>query len=304
MANGSRHSMYYIVEATYGTTPNTPSMTKLRHTATTLGLQKDTLSSNELRSDRNVTDFRMGQNKIGGKIDLEVINSADFEDLLEACLCGTWSTNVLKNGTTRRSFSLLKYYEDLGAGNTPYHLFTGLEVASVNVKIPTNGIATASFDFIGQGLALSESAPSGATLGSASVTQPMDSFTGTVEEGGASIAVITSMNFTIDNGLDRRFVLGSRNTIRPDMGKCMVSGELECFFESKTLLDKFINDTNSSIKVTLVEGTSTLMFEFNEVKYTGGYPEVPDDKALILKMPFQAVYDAVDTATIKVTRSA
>ena len=60
MANGSRHSMRYVAEATYGTTPATPAFKPIRHTSTTLGLSKESLQSEEIRDDRQIADFRHG----------------------------------------------------------------------------------------------------------------------------------------------------------------------------------------------------------------------------------------------------
>ena len=90
MANGSRHSMFYVPEATYGTTPANPAWKPIRHTGTTLGLSKDSISSEELRSDRMIADFRQGANQVGGDIKFE-LSFLSFDDLLEAVLGGTWT---------------------------------------------------------------------------------------------------------------------------------------------------------------------------------------------------------------------
>lgn len=304
MADGSRHAAYYIAETVWGTTPATPSMTKLRHTGCSLGIEKDTLSSAELRDDRNIADFRMGQNKAGGTIDMESINDAGFEDLLAAACCGTWNTNVLKNGTARQSFSVLRYFADLGAGNKPYHISTGVEIASVDFKVTANAIVTASFEAIAQDYTAGESAPTGAVLGTASTTTPMDAFTGSILEGGSSIATVTEFSFKLDNNMDRRFVIGSRDTIRPSVGRCNVSGSCTAYFDNGTLLDKFLNDTSSSMSIQLTAGSDSLTILFPKIRYTGGKPDVKGDGPIMLTMPFQAVYDSTEGAAIKFTRSA
>lgn len=304
MANGSRHAAWYIKEVAYGTTPATPSMTALRHNKFDLGVDKDTLSSAEIRADRNIADFRMGQNKAGGSFEMYSLNDAGLEDFLAAALGSDWATNVLKNGTTRTSFSILRNFGDLGAGNTPYHLFDGCEIASFDLKVGTNSLATFGFEVINQGFSTSESAPTGATLGTPSTTAPMDAFTGVVEEGGASIAVVTEFSLKVTNNLDRRFVVGSKETLRPSEGRFVCTGEISAYFESGALYNKFINDTASSLKVALTEGTSTLEIFVPNIKYTGSRLPVNDDGPIMLKMPFQAIYSSADACALRITRSA
>ena len=88
MANGSRHSMRYIAESTYGTTPATPAFKPIRHTSTTLGLSKESLQSEEIRDDRQIADFRHGAYQVGGDMNIE-LSFASFDDLLEAVLLTT-----------------------------------------------------------------------------------------------------------------------------------------------------------------------------------------------------------------------
>jgi hypothetical protein len=306
MSNGSRVSAYAIAEATYGTTPATPSMARLRMTGIDLGTDKDTLSSKELRSDRQVTDFRMGQNKVGGTISAELVDDALLDALLEATLCGTWTADVLKNGTTRRSFSILEYFEDLGAGNKPYHLFTGVEFASLEVKLQPNGLATIDFDTIGKTATRSETAPTGATLAEASTTSAMDSFTGSLTEGGSGNIIVTEVSFKVDNGMDRQFVIGSRDTIRPSIGMSNVSGSLTAHFDSAALLDKFLDETLSSLAVAITDNAgvpNTRTFTFPSIRYTGGRVPVKDDGPLIVTLPWQAVYNDSLGAAMSVART-
>ena len=85
MANGSRHSMRYVAEATYGTTPATPAFKPIRHTSTTLGLSKESLQSEEIRDDRQIADFRHGAYQVGGDMNIE-LSFASFDDLLAPVL--------------------------------------------------------------------------------------------------------------------------------------------------------------------------------------------------------------------------
>lgn len=93
MSDSSRHNLSYIVESVFGTTPTNPLMKRLRHVACSLGLSKTTLISEELRSDRQITDYNHGMKQTGGDITAE-LTYATLDDLLEATLCGTWTVKA------------------------------------------------------------------------------------------------------------------------------------------------------------------------------------------------------------------
>ena len=302
MANGSLHSLYLIPEATYGTTPATPALLTVRHTGCSLGTDKDSMQSEELRADRQIADFRMGQNKVGGGVDVEVSTDVQFTTLLEALLGGTWTANVLKAGVTRRWFSMLRKFGDAGF-DKPYLLFTGVEIASAEFKITPDKIATASFDTVAKTMTVSATAPTGATFPATAVAaSPMDAFTGTIKEGGSVIGVVSDLSFKLDNGVDRRFVIGSKDTILPQIGRSNVTGSMTAYFESAAMLEKFLNETQSSLEFTLTAGAKTLTFLLPAIKYTGGKPDVSGEGSITLQMPFQAVYDATEATNIKITR--
>lgn len=302
MANGSQHAAYFIAETVYGETPNTPTMVAVRHTDFDIGLDKDTIKSAEIRSDRNVTDLRMAQNKCGGSFGMEVLNDVGFETFMAAVFGSDWVTGELVNGVTRKSFSMLRYFGDLGAGNKPYHLIKGIEFATCDLKIPTSGIASVSFDTIAQSYVPGPSAPAGSTLTPPTTTSPMDSFTGVVEEGGSVIGVITEANIKFDNKMDRRFVIGSKNTLRPSQGMFEASGNITCYYESGAMLDKFLADTPSSLSIQLSNGSELFTIFLPNIRYTGGRVPVKDDGPITINLPFQAIYDATTGGGAKITK--
>lgn len=84
-ATGARHSMAYIPEVTYGVTPATPAFQTLRHNGTSLGTSKTSLESAEIRTDRQVAHFRLGNRSVSGDIPIE-LSYTTFDDFLEAGL--------------------------------------------------------------------------------------------------------------------------------------------------------------------------------------------------------------------------
>ena len=298
IASGSRHRLAYIAEVTYGTTPSTPAFDPLRITSTTLNLTKDAVTSEEIRSDRQIVQFRHGNKQIGGDISAE-LSDGDFDDLLQAALCGTWATNVLKAGTTRRSFTMERYFADIGK----YLRYTGVEVNSVSFKISPNAMIGVTFGLIGKDMSVASSAISGATYAADTTTAQFDSFTATIQEGGSAIALITEMEIKLENGIEPQFVVGSSTTVRPSIGRSNVTGSLTAYFEDESLMNKFVNETESSISILLTDpAANTLQIDLGTIKYTTGAPDVSGEGSVTVKMDFQAIYDTSDASNIVITR--
>lgn len=302
MADGSRHSLRMVAESSYGVTPSNPVFDYIRHTGTTLGLTKEGLQSEELRDDRQISDFRHGARQVGGDISIE-LSYGSFDKILEALLGGTWTTDVLKAGTTRRSFTLERFFGDILSADKPYHRFTGVEFNTLQLQINANAMVTGTIGVVGKDMATATAIVAGATYNAVSTTSPLDSFTGTLNEAGTPIAVITEIQLNLDNGLDPRFVVGSKTTLRPSIGRSNVSGTITAYFENSLLLDKFINETESSILFNLPDGAgNNLKFTLPRIKYNGGQPDVQGEGPITLSMPFQALLDSATSTNIIIER--
>lgn len=311
MANGSRHSLRLVPETVYGTTPATPAFINVRHTGTTLGLSKEALQSEEIRDDRQIADFRHGARQVAGDITCEM-SYGSFDTILEALLGGTWQddtpsagVDTLKAGTVRRSFTVERFFGDIASLDKPFHRFTGVEFNTLALAVSANAMVTATFGVVGKDLATDTVVVAGATYGAATTTSPMDSFTGVLEEAGTPIAVITEIQLNLDNGLDPRFVVGSKTTIRPAIGRSNISGTITAYFENSLLLDKFINETESSIKFALPDvAGNELRIALPRIKYNGGQPDVQGEGPITLSMPFQALYHVASASNIIIEREA
>ena len=298
IATGSRHNLSYVVEATFGTTPSSPGFTPIRHTGTTLGLSKDAVESEELREDRLVAHFRHGNKSVTGDINFE-LSYGGLDALLEATLCGTWATNVLKAGTTRRSYTVERHHQDIGK----YLRSTGCQFNTMSLSVAPNSMVTGSFGIIGSGFSTSGSALGSATYSAESTTAPFDSFSGSITEGGSAIAIITALELNIDNGMEALYVVGSADTLLPSIGKSSVTGSVTAYFENTTLLDKFVSETTSAIQFTLTDAAGNdYIVLLPKVKYNSGNPEVSGPGAITVTLDFVALYNSSDASQIKITR--
>lgn len=298
IATGSRHDMSYVAESTYGTTPTNPTMIPLRHTGTTLGLTKDAIESEELRQDRHIAHFRHGNKGVTGDINFELSYGA-FDDFIEAVMCGTWSTNVLKAGTTSRSFTIERHHEDI----SEYIRSTGCAINTMSLSIAPNSMVTGSFGIIGQNTVVTASAISGASDGTENTNAPFDSFSGTINENDQASAIVTALELNISNGMEQQYVVGSSTIIQPALAKSTVSGSITVFLEDSDLIDKFVSETASDLDFTLTDGTNTYAFDMPNVKYNTGNPEVAGPGAVTVTMDFIALYDSSQATNLQITRT-
>lgn len=299
-AQGSRHSLSFIAESTYGTTP-AGNTTEIRNTGTTLALSKDAFTSEEIRNDRQIVDSRHGLRRVEGSVDIELTYGV-FDVWLEALLGGAWTSNVLNAGTTVRSFTIERAHADVAQ----YMLFTGCMINSLSLDIQPGQLVTGSFGILGRDMTISGTPR---TVTAAPTSRAFDAVSGAILEGGASSTIISSLQINIDNGLSPAFVIGSNVTPQILLGQSNVTGSARVWFENATLLNKFINETESAIQVTLDNSASSgqggdLVFLLPRIKYNGGDIEVQNAAdGLFIDLPFQALRDSVTGTNVRITRT-
>jgi len=312
MSDASRHAIYSVEETTYGVTPATPSFETLRHTACSLGMSKDITVSEELRADRQIKCAKHGVKNVAGDIGFE-LSYGSYDNELEATLLGTWDidgggvgVDRLTAGVERRSFTILRHFSDQQAGDKPYHRYTGCEYSSMNLTVAPVGTLTGSFTLLGQDQLVETAEPAGSTYAAASDNCPFNGFTGAVKIDGTIISVITELTLTVENGLEARNVVGSDVTQYPTIGRSNITGSATMYFENSLQVEKFINETESSLEFELNDGTNHYEFLLPRITYTGGAnPDVSGEGAITLAVPFQALVDDTTVlSNIQIDRSA
>lgn len=314
MANGSRHSLMMVRETVTGQTPDSPKLQILRNTGVTLGLTKDALESAEIRDDRMTAEMRLGANQVGGEINFE-LSCVTYDDMLRAVLlspdwapvAGKPDRQMIKVGQERQSFSFVRYFGDLeGVNAKPYFFYTGCELSQFKMTVAANAMVKGSFTVFGQGQTIEADMTSVGTPTTVppTSTPQLDAFTGELKEKGNTIAVITEIQLNLDNGIAARFVVGQKNSIKPSLARAKVTGQVTAYFEDTTLLERYLNEENSSIEFDLPDGQgSSLTFNLPNIKFTGGKPDVSGEGPITLSMPFTALMDPVTKTNLIVTRN-
>lgn len=388
--DSSQHKMSAIVESVYGTTPTSPAMKVMRHKGTTMALAKGSITSEELRADRQISDMRHGIKQVGGEITGEM-SYGTYDDYFQACLGGTWAakaapyiattlsaaasdnsindsaaglpvlhagdkvtiagftgtagnnragavvvtstasklvisggaalvddaagesvtittaTEQLKPGAVRRSFSILRDFTDATeVGQTRYHLSKGIEIASLKISMGVEALVQVVLGLIGKDQpAPSDDAPAGITYVDANTNAVMDTFTGAITEGGATIATISELNLSLENGLAPKQVLFQDTINRPSLGRSNLTATMTAYAENASLLTKFINQVESSVVFYMGDAAGNkYRVRIPRIKYTGGQQDTAGQGPVMIPAPFQALLDPVTGTNVIIERIA
>lgn len=298
-AQGSRTQLAYVAESTYGTTPGTPAMAEVLFNTHSLDLSKTRVQSAQITPDRMPRIDRHGQRTVSGDIVVEM-RPADYDWLLEGALFGSFSTNVLNTGTTIKSFTI----EDGALDITQYRAFSGCMVNTMQMSIAPNQMTTATFGIIGRNMAQSTS-PLDATLTAASANEPFDSYSGTISEGGSTIAYVNSLDFTLNNNLNPAFVLGSTTTPQMEFGMSSLEGTMTVYYQDAALVTKFLNETESSLSIVLDDRVAGLNYTLlmPRIKINGAAVPVANPQSRLMTIPFVALRDSSTGTQLRVTRT-
>jgi len=208
----------------------------------------------------------------------------------------------LNAGQTLTTITLERQFQDV----TQFQPFRGVAINQTQISVTPKAIAGGSFTLLGMSAgAMDVVSVSGSPPTAPSTNTPFAAFEGGLYENGILNAVVTSIEFTVNNNRSLEGVIGSR--FSPDVfeGDAIVTGTMTVFFENATMFNKFVNETESSIWLKLLAPNLTdfMVFVFPRVKYTGGSMDPPQRGPVPLVMPFEALEHATYAVPIYIQRS-
>lgn len=303
-APGSQLRLAHVVEVTPGTTPATPAFNIARVTKAGGGSKKQTSESEEMQPDRNVRGVILEGIDVDGSYDFE-LSYATFDAILESALQGAWSTNILKNGATRKYFTFEE--ADLASGAAFFRTMGSL-VDEFSLSMQARKKITGSFKTIAMQEAPASTAISGATYTAANTNAVMTSGSAI---GALSLTGLTTqpkvkgLDLSISNGLTRREKLASLYSDEPSAGPIKVTGRILAYLEGI----EFYN-------LALAHGSVALSVQLGLTAGSRYQVDIPVARLLdpdrlrngfredqMVSIPFQAEYDPGIAASIKLTRA-
>lgn len=305
IADSSKFQLAHIAEVTAGTTPATPTFLKDRITGGGMQAVQEFVTSNEIRSDRQITDrVRVGRMS-EGTYNFEM-SYGSFDDWLESLFQNSWSTNVLENGVTPKFFSIEELYETGATDN--YKRFAGVSVNTMSLELSAGGIVTGSFGVMGFGEpTMAQAIISGATYtdpNTNSVLTASNDF-GDLTITGLTSPKIQSISLNVTNNLRQQPVVGDIDGVGLGSGRFDVTGSITMYFENDEAYDIFLANTYTDLAFR-IGGASTLKYDVSipNIKFTSASIEAAgNDTDVPVTLEFGAVRDASQDHTIQITRT-
>jgi|14BtaG_2_1085337.scaffolds.fasta_scaffold13954_3 hypothetical protein len=304
-AQGSRSTLSYITESTFGTTP-AGNFQNLPFNTHSLNLTRDRVAGNEIQADRMTRVDRQGNSQVGGDIVVD-LRDGDFDEFLESVMLNTWDTSpssapdVLKVGTTPKYFSIEDYAADIDQAR----LFTGCTVSTMGISMAPNQMITTTFGIIGSDMSMSATEK---TQDASSSAQPFDAYSGDLAIGNvgssSSAAIITSIDFTVNNSFSPTFVIGSSAAPSLEYGMSQVEGTFTAYFEDAALINRFLNETESELVITVNDPSAANEYEFMfpRIKVNSADVGVDGPLSRLITMSFVALYDSTEDTNFKISR--
>lgn len=306
-AQGSRSSLSYITESTFGITPS-GNFQNIPFTSHGLNLTKDLVAGTDIQADRMPRHERHGNKQSAGDIVCD-LRKGDFDPFLESVMLNTWTdsgtSDYLTVGTTPKYFSIEDYSADIDQSR----LFTGQTVSTMGISIAPNQMVTTTFGMVGKGMSLPASTAE-KTQDAASTNAPFDAYSGDLQIGNdvsglASSAIITQIDFNVTNSFAPTFVVGSDEAPALEVGRAEITGSFSAYFDNANLINRFLNETESAISVSVNDptGTNPYTFLFPRVKINSADVGVDGPTSRVISLGFTALYDTNTATNLKITRT-
>lgn len=298
-AQGANAQIIFGEETTFKTMPGTPSGTILPFSSESLGQKTPLGQSNLIRGNRNPSKPFQMERTVDGTVTTELTP-----------LLGTIFKHALGSVTTSGSGP---YEHVFKVGSLPVGLWVEKGFKDISQYFLENGcrINSLGFEFSGRGgVAPLQIQIMGAkqTIGTSSADasptvldhDAFQNFSAAIEEGGTTIAIVKDVKFDIVNNLDggQYFIGGNGERGEIPEGVVAVNGSLTAMFQNMALYNKALNFTESSLKLTLTNGTGdgtsgneTLEFLIPELVFEEQVPAVSGPQGVNVTLPFQAFYD-------------
>lgn len=315
-ATGAQATFALYEEDAYGADPGVPDGQKAYLSKFGLQKKQNRIDSEVLTGGRGVPEPFLGNIAVDGALDTE-IGAESIGLLLKHSMGANVTTGAGPYVHTMTVGDLplaLTCEVDYGAnisGSGRYIKYNGCRVASAAFDFPTEGACTVSFNMIGAE-GVKSATPLDATLTDNGHTT-FSAFSASIDEGGVTSAQVKSVNFTIDNTLDEDgFVIGG-NGVRQALpeGTVKIRGSLTAIFEDTVLMNKSLDDTESSLKITLSRGdglgsagNESLEFLIQQLKYSPATPPVEGPRGVLITLDFIGYKKAADLGLQLVLKNA
>jgi len=232
-----------------------------------------------------------------------VLSGLTLTDEAEGDAVTVTSGGYLRNGTTKKSYTLEKSFTDV----TQFIAFTGMRVDTMELSVGTGNVLTANFTFMGK-----EGAIAQATVGSGAATPaPTNPVLNAIDNvadftyGGTSQPFdMTAFTMQVQNNLRSQPAIGSVTPIGVGVGTCTVSGTMNVYFADEDVYEDFVNYATTSLSFRLVDTSgNACIVTMPSFKVTSAQVNAEGlNRDVMAAVSFSAFQSATAGCTIQVDR--
>lgn len=197
-------------------------------------------------------------------------------------------------GHTDDSYTVEEWYSDIAQSE----VYTGMKVGTMNVQLPATGLVTCDFSFMGKNLEQKGTSQYFTSPTAAGTNGIFASVSGAMVVNGAPVALITSMDFTVERGLEAANVVGSNFAADVFTGRIRVTGNFSTYFQDGVFRDYFDSEAKISLVVALSTGeeknADVVSFSFPLVK-VGSATKADSEMGIVQDHSFTALLNPVTT---------
>lgn len=308
MSDSNRGYLAYRFETAFAETPGlTPALQTLRITDESCKEKILTVSSDEIRQDLNVSDIPIvgvdSDIKFNGNFSVGTVGTGTWDALIEGVFGGTWTANVLKNGSTKRSLLFEKAFTDL----TKFITYRGCTLDGMTLSVQPRKQVKIGFTAMGQ-----QPLP-----GNTSVATTTNAVTTSPEvTSGAAVSSILLASSPIPyavKSIDLQIKRNHRGVLRPDtlytdqhgQGAFEITGTLAVYMKDSALITNALANTSTQFGFVLGDVTNGKhTWTMPKIKWTDTEEVLAGTSSdVIQKLQFQALYDSGIGASAQITRA-
>jgi hypothetical protein len=164
-------------------------------------------------------------------------------------------TRRLSHGITQTSYTIEKNMTDVGV----FEAFTGMTPSKMAISIQSGNLSTINFSFMGKAAAMTTATALPGTPTASYSFDIQSGVTGSscqVWEGGTPLSstFVKSLSLDYDNALREQDALCTLGSVGIGSGTISLTGSMSIYFADKTLFDKFVANTNTSLAFSTMDG--------------------------------------------------
>ena len=309
-AQGARSRLTVAAESSFGVLPTSPTFFDLPKRSHSLDLTKERVQGQDIRSDRQQITDRHGNRSVSGSVEVD-LRRGDYDLLLESAFFNTFDTNDhLTIGTTPKFLA----FEDAALDINQFRQFSGCLVNTATFSVAPSQMVQATFDIAGRNMEQASSSISGSPT-APTAFEPFDSFNGSLLEGGVGtadgICIVSALQFSISNDVAPAHVIlceaNKDQAAQMQFGMATVEGTMTVYYEDATLINKFLNETETELSVTVDDptGANGYTFYFPRIKYNGASVPLANMQSRFIELPFVALKGGVSSPySARLTRTS